>query len=220
MNKKIKFMLLMVLCCLTVTAAAETKWDYSTQHNEIRVGWGDQLFESLMWHNPTYVITTMPTSYHRTYHENYRHNQHVWIEYQWRFKHWISFGGMTDFSEVGWDEVTRDGTGAELSRDKKCYFYNIVFMPTVRFTYYHHPNVNLYSGLGFGMDINGGTETNAKGHKTDVGAAINLTVFGVSANYKRWFATVDFGGMYALKNKNTIFMAGSRIINVGIGARF
>ena len=107
-----------------------------------------------------------------------------------------------------------------MSRSRGHYFYNLVFMPTIRFTYFHHEYVNLYSGIGIGMDINGGTETNAKGQRTEVGAAVNITVFGVSANYKRWFWTVDFGGLYALKNANAIYMASSRIINVGLGARF
>ena len=199
---------------------SETKWDHITWRNEIRVGWGDQLFESLMWHNPTNITTTMPASYQQTYHENYRHHQHIWLEYQYRFKYWFSLGGMMDMSEVGWDDVTRNGAGAELSRSGGHYFYNLVFMPTIRFTYFHHEYVNLYSGIGIGMDINGGTETNAKGQRTEVGAAVNITVFGVSANYKRWFWTVDFGGMYALKNANAIYMASSRIINVGLGARF
>ena len=123
-------------------------------------------------------------------------------------------------SEVGWDDVTRNGVGAVVNTSKNHYFYNLVFMPTVRFTYFHHPYVNLYSGLGVGMDINGGTETNALGRNTDIGAAVNITVFGVSANYDRWFWTVDFGGLTALKNANTIFMACSRIINVSFGARF
>jgi hypothetical protein len=127
---------------------------------------------------------------------------------------------MTDLSFVHWDDVTRNGLGEELTRDKGRYFFNLVIMPTIRFTYYHHPNVNLYSGLGIGMDINGGTETDGLGRHTVVGAAMNITVFGVSANYKRWFCTVDFGGMYALRNANTIFMASSRMINVGLGARF
>ena len=71
-----------------------------------------------------------------------------------------------------------------------------------------------------GLDINGGTETNALGNHTDVGAAINLTVFGISANYQRWFWTIDCGGLYALKNMNTIFLMSSRIVNVGMGVRF
>ena len=93
-------------------------------------------------------------------------------------------------------------------------------MPTFRFTYFFHPNVNIYSGLGIGLGINGGTETNGKGRHTDVGAAVNLTVVGVSANYDRWFWTLDLGGMYSLKDANTIFMASSRIISIGLGARF
>lgn len=209
-----------MLCSIAVVGFAENKWTHITQRNELRIGWGDQLFESLIWHNPTSIITTMPDSYQQVYKENYSYNQHVWMEYQWRFTHWFSLGAMVDFSHVGWDEVTRNGKGAELNRKEEQFFYNAVIMPTIRFTYFHHENVNFYSGLGVGLDINGGTETNALGNHTDVGAAINLTVFGISANYQRWFWTVDCGGLYALKNMNTIFLMSSRIVNVGMGVRF
>lgn len=209
-----------MLCSIAVVGSAENKWTHITQRNELRIGWGDQLFESLIWHNPTSIITTMPDSYQQVYKENYSYNQHVWMEYQWRFTHWFSLGAMVDFSHVGWDEVTRNGKGAELNRKEDQFFYNAVIMPTIRFTYFHHENVNFYSGLGIGLDINGGTETNALGNHTDVGAAINLTVFGISANYQRWFWTVDCGGLYALKNMNTIFLMSSRIVNVGMGVRF
>ena len=199
---------------------AESKEDRLTRRNELRVGWGDQLFETLMWRNPGYIISSMPTGMQYAYHENHRYYQHLWAEYQWRFNHWFGLGGMIDGSGVSWDEVIRNGAGNEMSRNKNQHFYNLVIMPTVRFTYYHHPNVNLYSGLGVGMDINGGTETNLNGKHTDVGAALQITVLGVSANYDRWFFTVDLGGMTSLKNTNAIFMACSRMINVGIGARF
>ena len=220
MNVKKILYIVLLLCGLIGPLQAENKYEYMVNRNELRIGWGDQLFESLMWHGPTAITTTMPESYRQTYHENYHHDQHLWVEYQWRFTHWFSLGGMMDLSEVHWDNVTRNGKGVEVARDKGHYFYNIVIMPTVRFTYFHHENVNLYSGLGIGVDVNGGTETNGFGKKTDMGASVNLTLFGVSANYDRWFWTVDFGGMYALKDANTIFMASSRIINVGFGARF
>ena len=203
-----------------IAVMAETKEDRANRHNELRIGWGDQLFESLMWHNPTSIVTTMPTTWQQVYHEDYHHDQHLWIEYQWRFNHWFSLGGMFDMSEVHWNDVTRNGAGTEISRSKGHYFYNLVIMPTVRFTYYHHPYVNLYSGLGFGLGINGGSEKNARGQKTEVGAAVNVTVFGVSANYDRWFWTVEFGGLTSLKNVNTIYMVCSRMINVSFGARF
>lgn len=221
MAKKMrKLYILLLLCCVCSYVGAENKWAYQENRNELRIGWGDQLFESLMWHNPTYIVTTMPESHEQVYHENYHHDQHIWVEYQWRFTNWFGLGGMFDMSEVHWDDVTRNGKGVETSRSRGHYFYNLVIMPTVRFTYFHHENVNLYSGLGIGLGINGGTESAADGRKTDVGAAVNITLFGVSANYQRWFWTVDFGGLYSLKNANTIFMASSRIINVGFGARF
>jgi hypothetical protein len=217
---KVKITLLLSLICLSMMVTAETKWDYVNRRNEIRIGWGDQLFESLVWHNPTSITRTMPAEATYQYKERYRHNQHVWAEYQYRFKHWFSLGGMIDMSEVGWDVVTRNGQGTELARDKKNYFYNLVIMPTIRFTYFHHPNVNIYSGLGIGMDMNGGTEVDGKGRHTALGAAVNFTLVGVSANYDRWFCAFDLGGMYALKNANAIYMASSRIMNVSIGARF
>ncbi|MBQ7997293.1 MAG: hypothetical protein IJ249_06460 [Paludibacteraceae bacterium] len=217
---KRKIVILMALLAIAMGAGAENKWAYLNMRHEVRVGWGDQLFESLMWHNPLYRVRTMPASYRQLYHEDYHHDQHIWAEYQYRHKGWFSFGGMADISFVHWDDVMRNGLGEELSRDKGHYFYNLVIMPTIRFTYYHHEYVNLYSGLGVGMDINGGTERDSRGRRTVVGGAVNLTVFGISANYNRWFWTVDFGGMFALRDANTIFMAGSRIINVGLGARF
>jgi len=220
MQVKGKLYILLLLCFFAVSAGAENKWAYLNMRHEIRIGWGDQLFESLMWHNPVYRTTTLPESFTKVYHEDYHHDQHIWLEYQWRHKGWFSVGCMADISFVHWDDVTRNGMGKEIARDKGHFFYNLVLMPTIRFTYYHHEFVNLYSGLGIGMDINGGTEVDGMGRHTVVGAAVNFTVFGISANYERWFWTVDFGGMYALRDANTIFMVSSRIINVGFGARF
>lgn len=199
---------------------AEDREAHKQQRNEVRIGWGDQLFESLVWHNPTSIATTMPATARYEYKENYRHNQHIWLEYQYRFKYWFSLGGMIDMSHVGWDRVTRDGTGQEVARNKNNYFYNLVIMPTVRFTYFHHPNVNIYSGLGVGLDINGGTEVDGRGNHTAYSAAVNFTVVGISANYQRWFWAFDYGGMYALKNGNAIYMLKSRMLNFSFGARF
>ena len=220
MNKKRLFYILIAICGLTMSTQAETIDERAFTPNELRIGWGDQLFESLMWNNPATIVTTMPTSWKRTYHENYRYHQHIWLEYQWRFNHWFSLGGMVDMSEVGWDDVTRNGAGTILTTTPNCYFYNLVIMPTIRFTYLHHKHVNLYSGIGFGLDINGGTERNEAKRLTDFGGALNITAIGLSANYDRWFMTVDVGGLTALKSKNTIFMALSRMINVSIGVRF
>ena len=212
--------MILVLSSMGSTVFAETRFDHLNMRNEIRIGWGDQLFESLVWHNPTSITTTMPAEVTYNYKERYRHNQHIWLEYQYRFNYWFSLGGMFDMSEVGWDLVTRDGRGTELARNKNNYFYNIVMMPTVRFTYFHHEFVNIYSGLGIGLGINGGTEVDGLGKHTALGAAVNFTLVGISANYQRWFCAFDLGGLYSLKNANAIYMASSRILNFSIGARF
>ena len=212
--------MILVLSSIGSTVFAETRFDHLNMRNEIRIGWGDQLFESLVWHNPTSITTTMPAEVTYNYKERYRHNQHIWLEYQYRFNYWFSLGGMFDMSEVGWDLVTRDGRGTELARNKNNYFYNIVIMPTVRFTYFHHEFVNIYSGLGIGLGINGGTEVDGLGKHTALGAAVNFTLVGISANYQRWFCAFDLGGLYSLKNANSIYMASSRILNFSIGARF
>ena len=216
--KRIGYIFLLMLMALPVVA--ETYEERVQWRNELRFGWGDQLFETLIWHPAGSVVTTLPASYSRCYQEDFHYDQHLWAEYQYRFTYWFSLGGMLDMSEVHWDEVWRDGTGKEIDRDPGHYFCNVILMPTVRFTYFHHPYVNLYSGLGFGMGINSGTETNNKGHKTDVGLAFNLTLIGVSANYKRAFMAFELGGMNSLKNTNTVILLGSRMMNVSVGARF
>lgn len=180
------------------------------------------LFEKLIWHAMP-VVNTMEPTYRQSYKENYRYLQHFWTEYQWRPNYWFSVGGMVDMGYVGWDNVTRNGLGEVVDvpeQDPRGHFYNLTMMPTVRFTYLHHPNVNLYSGLGVGITINGGTELNQAGKSTEAGAAINLTVLGLSANYKRYFAAVEWGGLYALRNSDVIYMASSRMFNASIGVRF
>ena len=226
MIKKRTYLLILVLCAMSFPVWAESRVDMCAMYNELRMGWGDQLFETLVWHDP--VTTTIipnnpnlsPEDYHEERKENYKYSQHLFLEYQYRFNHWFSLGGMLDGSGFSWDRVLRDGTGAELSRTGREHCYNLVLMPTMRFTYFWHDNVNIYSGLGFGMDINGGTETNVHGKHTEVGAAINLTLLGFSFNYKRFFAAVEYGGMYAMHDGNAVYMAKSRMLAASIGVRF
>ena len=219
-NNPMKRITVLALLLCAMCAAAQEKSVLPLWHNELRIGWGDQLFETLMWHNPTSVVTAMPESFTKTYHEDYRYSQHLWMEYQYYSAVWFSAGAMVDLSEVSWNDVTRNGKGVETVRSTRRYFYNAVAMPTIRFTYFNHPNVRIYCGLGAGIGINGGTEMNANHHKTDVGLAVQLTLLGVSANYGRWFIAADLGGLTSLRDKNTVFMAMSRIVSASAGVRF
>ena len=212
------FLILLLLGVVTLVHA-ETMEQRLAWHHELRVGWGDQLFETLVWH-PKTIIISADESRLFDYKENFTYYQHLFLEYHYRFNRWFSLGGMADLSGVSWDLVTRNGVGQLQSAEENQYFFNAVLMRTIRFTYYRHPYVNLYSGLGAGMCINSGTETDLKGRHTIVAPAFNLTWLALSVNYERYFISIEYGGMYALLNTNNIYLAKSRMFTASFGVRF
>lgn len=219
--KKMTLFLTLALGCLACfDAGAETREERLQQRHEIRIGWGDQIFESTVWRNPPVVINTMPEDKRYTYKENYKYTQHVFGEYQYRLNKCIGLGAMVDYSSCRWDNVVRNGKGAEVSREGGNYFANIAVMPTIRFTYLNSPWVNLYSGIGYGININTGTEVDGFGKKTAYSHAVNLTLIGLSGSWRMLFAGVELGGMYALKNKDCVYMLNSRLVSVNVGVRF
>lgn len=196
---------LLLVCGLLLAAdgLALTKEERQTMRHEMRIGWGDMMYETAMWHET-----------HSTNH--YRYTGHIFGEYQYHFFHWLSLGMQVDYEQVWWD-VLRDGTRPlpEPSRDH-C-FYNISVLPTLRFTYFHRPHVNLYTALYGGMTINGGTETDMYGRKTAVAPAMGLTLLGLRAGKDHWFVSLELGGLNALTDKNFIYMVGSRLLTISVG---
>lgn len=187
--------------------------------HELRIGWGDQLFETLVWYNQPHS-TLYPESYVGQYEERYRYTQHWFAEYQYRVRYWFNVGAMVDYSGVVWDKVQRNGLGKELTRDKNCNFHNIAIMFTTRFTYVHSKYVSMYSGLGAGLNINTGSELDYRHRQTALAPALNLTVLGMSVGDKRWFGAVEFGGLYSLMNIHEVYLAGSRMFTLSVGCRF
>ena len=214
-----KMVLLLLLCGVVTLVHAETMEQRLAWHHEFRVGWGDQLFETLVWH-PKTIVVSADESRLFDYKENFTYYQHTFVEYNYRFNRWFSLGALVDLSGVSWDVVTRNGVGQIVDAEENEYFFNAVLMPTMQFTYLRHPYVNLYSGLGAGMCVNSGTETDLNGKHTVVAPAVNLTWLALSVNYERYFLSVEYGGMYALLNSNTIFLAKSRMITASFGVRF
>ena len=191
----------------------------SENPHEIRIGWGDQLFETLVWYDQSHPIL-YPESYIGQYEERYRYAQHWFAEYQYRIRYWFNIGGMIDYSGVVWDKVNRNGLGEEVSREKNCNFHNIAIMATARFTYLHSKYVSLHSGLGVGLNINTGSEIDYRGRKTVLAPALNLTVLGMSVGNEKWFGAVEFGGLYSLMNMHEVYLAGSRMFTLSVGHRF
>ena len=215
-----RIFLLFMCACFVLPLMAEDKETRAMNPHELRLGWGDQHFEHLIWHSSPYPANTLPTTYTATYGEHYRYTQHWFIDYQYRLNHWFSFGGIADGSGVVWDKVTRNGAGDELSREKNHSLYNIVLMPSLNLTYLHHQYVSMYFGLGAGLDINGGTEVDGQGRHTVCAPAIDIRLIGISANYGNWFMAVDLGAMVAMNGGQYIYLLGSRLFTASIGVRF
>ncbi len=213
-------LLLSLALSIVIPLLAEDDMHRSMNPHMLRIGWGDQHFEHVAWHASSKPVNTLPASYHAVYSEHYRYTQHWSAEYQYRQNNWFSYGGLIDGSGVIWDNVTRNGVGAEVSRDDNHSLYNIVVMPTMYFTYLYHEYVSLHSGLGIGLNINGGTELDYKGRNTVCAPAVNLTLIGISAWYHSWFASAELGALMSLKDGQSIYMFGSRLVSVSIGVTF
>jgi len=222
MNRKIVYFVMTALAAFLVTEnsmLAESAEDRAARKHEIRIGWGDQMFETLCWHENANAAGLNPSIVNIIHNENYHYTQHWFADYQYRVNCWFGFGGMVDFSGVSWDEATYSG-GGELWGNQHHHFYNISVMPTCQFTYFNSKYVSLHSGLGAGVNINTGDEIDVYDRTTEVVPGFYFNPFGVKVNYDRYFATVDLGGMFAVKNKNMAFLIGSRMFSVGIGINF
>lgn len=187
--------------------------------HEVRIGWGDMLFEMLVWHESAYP-TALPEQYMEVYNEQFRYTQHWFAEYMYNASYWYSIGCMLDFSGVLWDEVTRNGHGQVLTREKNHWFSNISIVPTIRFSYYRSPYVSLYSSLGVGLNINTGSELDFKGRRTAMVPVVNISLLGVRVGHGRWFGAVELGGMISLLSTNEVYMLGSRLFTASFGYCF
>lgn len=166
-----------------------------------RAGWGDMAYEKAAF-------------YDNASNFNYKYTGHFFAEYQYGILPWLGAGLKFDWSNVRWD--TRQGTSER--------FNNFCIIPEVRFTYMRSGLFTLYSGLGVGLLINGGTETDYLGRRTVTAPVIDLTAVACSVQWgtketSHWFTTVDLGGLISLNNKREVFMLNSRIVAISIGYR-
>lgn len=196
--KRVCLALLLAVCWPCAMVCAFTKAEADSIPHEVRIGWGDMLFETAVWHNNRQAT-------------DYRYTGHIFAEYQYRLRHWLSVGMQTDYEQVLWTAPS-DNTAHT--------FYNVGLLPTVRFTYFFSEYVNLYSALLFGLNINGGSETDMYGRKVDCSPAFGFTALGVSVGNNHWFGAAEIGGLNALMSKDEIYMIGSRLFTVSVGYRF
>ncbi len=189
---------LVALCWATLPAYALTKHETDSLRHEVRLGWGDMLFETAVWHSTRHT-------------DDYRYTGHLFAEYQYHPKSWLSVGMIADYEQVLW---------RQLDDNSQHTFYNIGLLPTVRFTYYFHEYVNLYSALFVGLNVNGGSDRDFRNRLVACAPAFGITALGVSVGKAHWFGAVEIGGLNALVSKDEIYMVGSRLFTASVGYRF
>lgn len=187
---------------LLFAAAASAIRAQDMPRHEWRAGWGGMGYEKAVFYNTAERF-------------NYHHVGHFFAEYQYGILPWLGAGLKVDFSNVNWD--------SRYDSDKH-YYNNLCFIPEARFTYMRKGLFNLYSGIGAGLLINGGTETDYLNRKTVCAPVFDLTFFACSVQWGKgsashWFTTLELGSLISLNNKREIFLLGSKGISISIGYR-
>lgn len=181
------------LALLTLPAGAYDREENASMKHEVRVGWGDMMYESAVFYNSSAR-------------HDYRYSGHIFGEYQYHFNYWLSAGLQLDWEKVSWNSNE--------------FFTNSSILPDVRFTYFHRPWVNMYSGISLGLCVNSGTDVDYKGRTAVCSPCLGLTAFGISVGRRGWFGAFELGGLNAMLGKNEVYMAGSRLLSFSVGYRF
>ena len=212
MMKKL-FILLLVFSMTPLVCQAETKETRSAQRHELRIGYGDPMFETMRWRDePNKLVVPMNVR------QNYRYTGHIYGEYMYRVNSWFGVGGQVDFGATMFDYNTYklDDKGNQyLASSDPRYFYDVCIMPSFRFTYLHHEWVNLYSGLQVGAGIHGDYLG-----RTEIGYALGVTALGLSVGRDHWFGTAEFGGLSNIQSLTAIYLIWTKWFNVSVGYRF
>lgn len=211
--KKITIILLLAAWFVPVAMRAETKENRDQLKHEFRIGYGDPMFETMRWKDePTKLGVPMNAR------QNYRYTGHIYGEYMYRVNSWLGVGGQLDFGATTFNYNTyklNESGNQYLAGSDPRYFYDVCLMPSVRFTYFHHEWVNLYSGVQLGVGIHG----DYKG-RTECGAAFGLTALGVSVGREHLFGTFEFGGLSNIQSLTAIYTLWTKWFNVSVGYRF
>ncbi len=218
---KEKLCILFLLLGVAFHSKAESNEMRGIHPNEISIGWGDMIAETAFFHESLHRDYTLyPTQLVMTENRNYHYIGHVVFSYQYRHNEWFSYGGKVDCSGFMWDRYIFNG-GSNYVQGKEAHFcYNLAFLPEVKFTWFRHYWFDLYTSLGLGLLINGGSEKDDNGRQTVCAWAADATLIGCSVGYNHLFGSIEFGGLSGLQNLQKVYLAGSRFITASIGVRF
>lgn len=191
--------------CVAMPAMAESKEARAERPHEVRIGIGDS-FADRDFNGPSHNYYNGPRPVYR----NEFYTPNLFAEYQYRINHWLGIGVQVNTMWMGWQKQS----GNQLSTSKTGHFE---IMPTVRFTYFHHEWVNLYSSVALGYY--GGIEQEGESVNYGGGIAFDFCALGVSVGRNRFFGTFEAGMLNAgsFSGPNQIL---SKVMSFSLGYRF
>ena len=201
--KRLTLIVLCMLAAVTLQAKKHPPFPWDSLHHEVRVGWGDLMFEHAMRYEFTHIGKMNAQIDYIT--------GHFFAEYQYYFRHWLSFGTQLDFEAILWDKTTYDRYRNQVGPTQRERNYNLVLMPELRFTYFRSPYVRMHSGLGIGVNF---AFDNMGGFAA--AGAFNLDLFTLQVGKDHWYGAIELGMLNAM-NRDRLFYVGSRLISVSVG---
>lgn len=208
--KKFLIFFLSVFLAVPVSAAQPEK-----PRQQFRLGWGDMMFEAFAFHASTPgtfpTPEALPANYVMPEKFDYSYTGHIFAEYLYRFTQVVSVGFQADIEGIFWKEGSFDRYHNLTEPSRKVNNWDLVLMPTVRFTYFEKPIVRLYSGLGTGVLFALDNQGDSK-----VAPAFNLNWIGVEVGKGHWGGTAELGMLNALTGAYTIYLSGARTISFSV----
>ena len=212
-HNTIKLSLAAALLLITTASGAQSK-------HEVRLGVGDMCFETLVWHDQlhkSYAGTDAGFTFIED--KGYKYTPHFSAEYSYHLFKWMSLGIIVNYQNTSWTRQSYNSNDIlqGISNER---FFNLAILPTIRFNYLRREHFGMYSSLSFGLDINGGSETNGFG-KTAVGAfGADIRLIGLRAGGGPLWAYIEFGALAAMQNTNIMYLLGSELARAGVSFKF
>ena len=175
--------------------------------HQVRIGWGDMLFETLAFH-AGYGSDGLRKS-------GFGYTGHIFAEYRYRLTPVVGLAAKTDFEGIFWKETPCDIYRQPSGETTSSRNYNLCFIPNVQFTFLDREAVELYAGIGAGLLV---AFDNAGG--SGLAPAIDFNLIGVRFGKGPWCGAVELGGLNALTGANNIYMISSRILSVSLNYRW
>ncbi len=209
MKKHLLFVLFLLLGALPA----------ASQKHSVRLGWGDMLYETAVFHpsveHKFVTPSSLPEDFSVRESYGYGYTGHIFAEYQYRVGRNVRIGGMMDFEGIFWKEADFDRNHSITGAVRNVNNYDLSLLPIVRFDYFNHETVSLYSGIGLGLLM---AFDNAGGF--ELSPVSNFSLIGAEVGRGHWAGAAELGFMTALYAGNKVFMLGSRLISVSVNYRW